>query len=243
MRQIKPGEKSIRLEDGSATFILDESAGSDLSLEVGAGAQVFYLSIFRAGNVALEFRRSIILNQESRVQSACLWLQSNAASLVWSSRLDSGASCSSRALYVLSGQQAAAITERHELRGEHSQGRFFSAGLLQGQSRLEQSAEVVVAPTAQNSDSRIDSQLILLSDQARGAMRPALKISADQVKAGHGASTLLLGTEDKFYLRSRGLDEAAIRRLRILSAASAFVQDIPDEAVAKRLLADIIKLI
>ena len=57
--------------------------------------------------------------------------------------------------------------------------------------------------------------------------RPELEILADDVKCSHGATVGDLDEAALFYLRSRGIDEAAARRMLI----EAFATDAIESAV------------
>ena len=85
--------------------------------------------------------------------------------------------------------------------------------------------KITVRPDAQRSDAHQSSKNLLLSTGARIDTKPELEILADDVKCSHGATVGELDGEAVFYLRSRGLDEGAARRLLI----EAFVADVFDE--------------
>ena len=92
-----------------------------------------------------------------------------------------------------------------------------------------------VSPVAQKSDTRVDMRLYL-EGKARGQVIPGLNIAANDVKAGHSASTFKLAPEDLFYLQSRGLSPADIKKMLSLSLAKNFIHGFPDEALSKEVL-------
>ena len=242
IRRIQAVETLVRVAAGSDILLFDDGLVSSLKVEVAADSRLFYVLFSNAGSqepVSLE--RELIVGLRSEVSSACLWLGEGGGHLVFNSRLEGQASLTSRSLYLLTKQQKLNISERHEFIGELSRGRFFSAGLLNDQSSSYHASEVIVNPAAQDSDSRIEAKLHLLSKQARGTMLPALKISAHRVKAGHGASTAVLQPEDLFYLRSRGLSEEQAKNLLVMSTASEFIRHIPNQALGQELLDAIMK--
>lgn len=81
---------------------------------------------------------------------------------------------------------------------------------------------VYVAPDAQRTDARQQSRNMLLSRTARITTQPQLEIYADDVKCSHGATVGQMDAEAIYYMRQRGLSEAAARRLQI----EGFVGDI-----------------
>jgi Fe-S cluster assembly protein SufD len=64
---------------------------------------------------------------------------------------------------------------------------------------------------------------------------PQLEIFADDVKCSHGATVGQLDKEAIFYLRSRGLDEVAARRLLTYGFASDVLEQIKISAVRDHL--------
>ena len=54
---------------------------------------------------------------------------------------------------------------------------------------------------------------LVLSDEAEANSMPGLEILADEVRCSHGATTGQLDPEELFYLKARGIPDAAARRL------------------------------
>lgn len=93
-------------------------------------------------------------------------------------------------------------------------------GIADDAARVVFHGRVVVHPDAQRSDARETSRNLLLSDKAEVDSRPQLEIYADDVKCSHGATVGALDAEPLFYLRARGLSEAAARALLIHAFAA-----------------------
>jgi Fe-S cluster assembly protein SufD len=70
-----------------------------------------------------------------------------------------------------------------------------------------------------------------LSEEALVNTNPELEIFADDVKAQHGATVGQLDPDHVFYLRSRGLDEAAARRILIQAFAGEMIEGLPHDAL------------
>jgi Fe-S cluster assembly protein SufD len=85
------------------------------------------------------------------------------------------------------------------------------AGRAQGvfQGRIE------VARVAQKTDGYQMNQALLLSPDAEIDTKPELEIFADDVKCSHGATVGELDAEQLFYLRSRGIPDAAARSMLV----------------------------
>jgi Fe-S cluster assembly protein SufD len=86
-------------------------------------------------------------------------------------------------------------------------------GIAAGRSRAVFHGGITIRPGADGSDATLSNRNLLLSDQAEVDSQPVLEIHADEVKAAHGATVGQLDPTALFYLRSRGLPEAAARRL------------------------------
>jgi Fe-S cluster assembly protein SufD len=68
-------------------------------------------------------------------------------------------------------------------------------------------------------DARQSNPNLLLSREASADTKPQLEIFADDVQCQHGATVGQIDPEELFYLRSRGLDEAAARGILTLGFA------------------------
>ena len=96
--------------------------------------------------------------------------------------------------------------------------------ILDGRARGVFSGRIRVLPGAQKTQARQSSSNLLLSDDATVDTKPQLEIFADDVKCGHGGTVGRLDETSLFYLRSRGLDEAAARSLLIYAFAAELVE-------------------
>jgi Fe-S cluster assembly protein SufD len=90
-----------------------------------------------------------------------------------------------------------------------------------------------VRPGAQKTDAWQTNKNLLLSRQALVDSTPRLEILADDVKCKHGSTTGQLDPAALFYLRSRGIAEAAARALLTYAFASDLVQRIRVEPLRK----------
>jgi Fe-S cluster assembly protein SufD len=91
--------------------------------------------------------------------------------------------------------------------------------------------KVLVRSGAQLTDSRQSSRNLLLSAKAHVDTKPQLEIFADDVKCAHGATVGQLDADELFYLKSRGLDEHAARKLLIYAFAAEIIEKIPVASV------------
>jgi Fe-S cluster assembly scaffold protein SufB len=80
---------------------------------------------------------------------------------------------------------------------------------------------VKISKAAQKTDSFLSSGALLLDSASKCALLPSLEIEADDVKAGHSASSAPIDSEKVFYLTSKGIGEKAARKMIALGFLSA----------------------
>ncbi|MCF7860542.1 SufD family Fe-S cluster assembly protein [Patescibacteria group bacterium] len=146
------------------------------------------------------------------------------------------AQINSHSLYLGRDKENLSVRADYNFNDEGSGGRVAVDALLNNQAQLRYDANINVAKLAQRSDTRVDMRLRLMSRDSRGQLVPGLNIAANDVKAGHSASTFQLSDEDTFYLRSRGLSPDEIQKMFALSMANKFVHDLADDDLKKELL-------
>jgi Fe-S cluster assembly protein SufD len=102
--------------------------------------------------------------------------------------------------------------------------------VLAGRSRGVFQGKILVRQAAQQTDGYQMNQALLLSPDAEMDSKPQLEIYADDVKCSHGATVGALDQDQLFYLRSRGVPEAAARSLLIQAFLQEAVEALADEA-------------
>jgi Fe-S cluster assembly protein SufD len=85
---------------------------------------------------------------------------------------------------------------------------------------------IVVKPGAQQTDAKMMTRALLLSDRAEADNKPELEIFADDVQCGHGATAGALDEELKFYLMARGIPTAEAEALLIQAFLGEAVEGI-----------------
>jgi Fe-S cluster assembly protein SufD len=109
----------------------------------------------------------------------------------------------------------------------HTTSRELYKGVLAGRARGVFTGRVLVRPDAQKIQAEQSNRNLLLSREALVNSTPALEIRADDVKCRHGSTTGQLDDLAMFYLRSRGLDEAAARALLTRAFAGDIANRVP----------------
>ena len=94
-------------------------------------------------------------------------------------------------------------------------------GIGDARGRVVFHGGITIEAGADGTDARLSNKNLLLSNTAEIDTQPVLVIHADEVQAAHGATVGQLDANAMFYLRSRGLPEAAAQQL----LTTAFVRE------------------
>ena len=131
-----------------------------------------------------------------------------------------GAECLINGLYIATGRQHMDNYMLVEHAKPRCNSRQFYNGILDEQAHAVFHGRIIVHKDAQKTDAKQTNRNLLLSDDAQIDTKPQLEIYADDVKCTHGATIGQVEENALFYLRSRGLDEIAARRLLLYAFAS-----------------------
>jgi Fe-S cluster assembly protein SufD len=146
-----------------------------------------------------------------------------------------GAECALNGLFVGRGEQH---LDNH-ITVDHAKPRCVSRqlykGILDDAARGVFHGRVIVRPDAQKTDAIQTNKNLLLSRRALVNSTPALEILADDVKCKHGSTTGQLDAAALFYLRSRGIGEAAARAM----LTQAFAADLAERIRIPALRAEV----
>jgi Fe-S cluster assembly protein SufD len=146
-----------------------------------------------------------------------------------------GAECSIDGLALIGGRQ---LADSHTLI-DHAMPQGVSRQLhkciVDDAARAVFNGNIMVRAGAQRTDSSQSSRNLLLSGKARVDTKPQLEIFADDVKCAHGATVGQLDVDEVFYLRSRGLSDAAARSLLTYAFGAEIIERIPVGSLRNRL--------
>jgi Fe-S cluster assembly protein SufD len=139
--------------------------------------------------------------------------------------------------WLLDGQRHADnhVCVEHQAPGCRSE-QFFR-GVLGGRSRGVFNGRALIQPGADGSSVRQSNANLLLSPLAEMDTKPELEIYADEVEASHGATVGQLDEAAVFYLRSRGLNDAAARRMLTTAFCRAVTDRVGGRGLAARIAA------
>jgi Fe-S cluster assembly protein SufD len=138
-----------------------------------------------------------------------------------------GIDCEINGLALISGRQLADTHSSIDHAFPHGNSRQVHKTISGGSAHSVFNGKIMVREGAQQTNSSQQSRNMLLSPRASVDTKPQLEIFADDVKCSHGATVGQVDAEEIFYLKSRGLSEAAARNLLVYAFAAEIVERIP----------------
>jgi Fe-S cluster assembly protein SufD len=146
-----------------------------------------------------------------------------------------GAAADLAGAWLLDGQRHVDNHVSVEHRAPGCRSEQFFRGVLGGRSRGVFNGRALIKPGADGSSVRQSNANLLLSPLAEMDTKPELEIYADEVEASHGATVGQLDEAAVFYLRSRGLDAAAARRMLTTAFCRAVTDRVSGRGLAERI--------
>jgi Fe-S cluster assembly protein SufD len=104
---------------------------------------------------------------------------------------------------------------------------------LTDRSRSIFGGNILCEPGSQKIDGYQQNRNLMLSDKARADSMPRLEIEANDVRCTHGASFSTYDQDQKFYLQSRGLNQAEAEQLLVTGFFSAVLDRLEHETAAE----------
>ncbi len=146
-----------------------------------------------------------------------------------------GAECAIDGLALISDRQLADSHTCIDHAKPHGVSRQLHKCIVGGAAHAVFNGKIMVRPGAQRTDSSQSSRNLLLTGKAQVDTKPQLEIFADDVKCAHGATVGQLEAEEVFYLKSRGLSDAAARNLLTYAFGAEVIARIPVASLRHRL--------
>jgi Fe-S cluster assembly protein SufD len=229
----------VELYDGPEGHAYFTNAVTEIA--VGAGASVDHSVVQRDSRAAFHVHSvSARLQRDARFGNCAVSLGAELSRNDIEVRFEGeGGECSLDGLFVADGRRH---TDTHTLI-DHASPRCSSRelykGIVDGGGRGVFDGTIVVRKDAQKTDSAQSNKNLLLSRGALVHSTPRLVILADDVKCKHGSTTGQLDEAALFYLRSRGISEAAARSLLVYAFASDLVGRFRVEPVRRAVEAEL----
>lgn len=191
-------------------------------LVAGDNANVSHYMIVREGDQAYNF--STLRIQQGRHANVATHSLLLSGALVRNNvhpvLAGEGSECLINGLFMANGHQHMDNYMLVEHASPHCDSRQFYNGILNGQSHGVFHGRIIVHKDAQKTDAKQTNRNLLLSDDAQIDTKPQLEIYADDVKCTHGATIGQVDENALFYLRTRGLAEAAAHHVLLLAFAN-----------------------
>lgn len=232
-----------------------------LSVRVGAGAKAVVIESFDGvGTYFSNSLSDYALGDGARLARLVLQDGSDEAVEASLATLQLGAAAEFDQTALIFGGKAARIETRISCNGDGARINLSSAELLEGARHGDVTSHVahdaercttrqihkaalkdrargvfqgkfLVARGAQRTDAKMRASALLLSEAAEADHKPELEIYADNVECAHGSTVGALDASALFYIKSRGLDDAAAKALLIEAFLGEVFDDMPHPAV------------
>jgi Fe-S cluster assembly protein SufD len=241
----------ITLGANSKATILESWTGADAAyfnnviteLSVGHNAQLEHLKFQDESTAAFHVAGlHAVMGRDCRVAHHSIALGGRIARNNIRARLDgTGIEAVLNGLYLPRGKQ---LIDHHMVVDHlqpHCDSHEYFNGILDDNARAVFHGRIHVHKGANKTDAKQTNKNLLLSDNATVNTKPQLEIYADDVKCTHGATIGQMNAEQIFYLRTRGLDEKAARRMIMHAFAGEIIERIgcePARAELDRLVWD-----
>jgi Fe-S cluster assembly protein SufD len=233
----EPGSAVTLIEDYVALHEGAYFTNSVVEIALGANATVEHVRVQRESGRAFHIAScAVSLAHASRYHSVNVALGARISRVELDVRQTAAATeCSLDGLALIGERQLADTHTFIDHAKPHGVSRHLHKTIVDGAAHAVFSGKVMVRPGAQRADSAQSSRNLLLSAKALVDTLPQLEIFADDVKCTHGATVGQLDSEEVFYLRSRGLSEAAARNLLTYAFGAEVIDRIPVASLRRRL--------
>jgi Fe-S cluster assembly protein SufD len=151
-----------------------------------------------------------------------------------------GTVASLRGASLLKGKQHADTTLVADHKAKGCQSREVFAAVLDGESGGVFQGKIIVRPHAQQTDAKMMTRSLLLSENAEADSKPELEIFADDVQCGHGATAGALDEDLKFYLMARGIPETEAEALLVQAFIGEAVEGIEHAGLRDALMEHVV---
>ncbi len=140
-----------------------------------------------------------------------------------------GGSAEIYSLALLRAERHSDFTTHVVHKAPHCRTRQIHKGVARDRGRNVFQGKFEVEREAQQTDAKMTANALLLSNTAEANHKPELEIYADDVECAHGSTCGALDEDALFYLRQRGLNEAAARALLVEAFVGEVIDGIDDD--------------
>jgi Fe-S cluster assembly protein SufD len=235
---VERGARAMLIESHEGPAGSDYQVNAALELFVGDGAHVDHVKIIGEGADALHVSTlAAAIGAKARFNTFTFTAGGAVVRNQLFLKLDGEETVANvRGATLLKGRQHADTTlvVNHNARGCQSREVFKS--VLDDEAHGVFQGRIVVRQGAQQTDAKMMTRALLLSDRAEADNKPELEIFADDVQCGHGATAGALDEELKFYLMARGIPAAEAEALLIQAFLGEAIEGIEHAGLRETLM-------
>jgi Fe-S cluster assembly protein SufD len=235
---VEQGARVMLIESHEGPAATDYQVNAALEMFVGDAAHVDHVKIIGEGSDALHVSTlTAAIGARARFNAFTFTTGGAVVRNQLFLKFDGeGTVAGIRGATLIKGKQHADTTlvANHIARGCQSREVFKS--VLDGEAHGVFQGRIIVKPGAQQTDAKMMTRALLLSDRAEADNKPELEIFADDVQCGHGATVGAIDPELKFYLMARGIPAAEAEALLIQAFLGEAVEGIEHAGVREALM-------
>jgi Fe-S cluster assembly protein SufD len=221
---IMPRTLIVAGESSEATYIEESVSHSEHKIGMNVGvveiyarenAHLRYVEVQNWGEDVVNFnvKRSV-----GQADSNVIWETGQLGGRLTKTYFDSllpgnGATMEFNGVYFMEGKQHLDLDCLIHHIGTATSGDLLLHGALKDDSRSIFTGLIKIDPTAQQTNSYLKNENLMLDDTARADSIPSLEIEANDVRASHGATIGRIDEEYIFYLQSRGIPRPTAVRM------------------------------
>ncbi len=146
-----------------------------------------------------------------------------------------GASVTFNGVYLMDGKQHLDIDCLLHHKGLATTGDVLLHGAVKDKSRVVFTGLIKIDPAAQQTNSYLKNENLMLDQTARVDTIPSLEIDANDVRASHGATVGKIDEEYIFYLMSRGIHRETATQMIVEGFFHRVFDRMHDEQIRQRL--------
>ena len=225
----------VVLEEGAEAEVWDQlvSGGDDptmvtwvIELVVGQNAKLRYVSAQDLNEKSFVFgTQQAVIDRDGKLDWVALGFGGGTGRIRMVTTLAGrGAEAKVTGAYAPHGRQHVDYDTYQEHAAPHCMSDLAFRGVLAGRSSSVWRGMIKVDPGAQETDGFQECRNLLLTKKAHADAIPGLEILANDVRCTHAAAIAQVDSDQIFYLRSRGLDEAMAKRLVVEGFLAALVE-------------------
>jgi Fe-S cluster assembly protein SufD len=144
-----------------------------------------------------------------------------------------------RGATLLKGRQHADATLVAQHGAPGCQSREVFKSVLDDEAHGVFQGRIIVRPEAQQTDAKMMTRALLLSEDSEADSKPELEIFADDVQCGHGATAGAIDDDLKFYLMARGIPPGEAEALLIQAFLGEAVEGIEHAGLREALMEEV----